>query len=279
MRGGADIKHITVKVTGDSLNIYPVCDVQVGAHGVDKDAFQEYIATAAADPVGHIIGVGDYTDGVSPSNRKLLMASFVKGELYDVARDMLDGAAEEQAMVFQAIVQPTVGKWDAVLGGHHYWEYQPRNNQIANTDMDIAKFVGAPYVEAASLAVVSYVFDKKSVLRVLVTHGLGGTSTFAGPLNQLEKLMRAFDAQVYIVGHHHKLVAARAVKLEEDAKAPTKLRATDSVLVGAGSWLRGYMADEVTYAEAGLMVPLATGAPIIRVTKRPNGSFKVRCEI
>ncbi len=77
--------------------------------------------------------------------------------------------------------------------------------------------------------------------------------------------MRAFIAEIYIIGHHHKSVAARAVRLTEAPKAATSLVADEVLLVGAGSFLRGYMQDEVTYAEKGQMIPLATGAPVIKV--------------
>lgn len=274
-----------------SINIYPVADVQLGGAGVDVTAFREFVRDIVNDPVGHIIGVGDYTDSISPSNRKLLSAAFVKGELYDTVREMVDGAAIQYAEEFIELVAPTVGQWDAVLKGHHLHEYVEREanglHTLRTTDHDIADAMGAPYLgepgTTINVAMITYRFPKvgkrRPVLRVLAMHGQGGSSTWSGPLNQLEKMMRAFNADIYLVAHHHKLVAARAVKLNEDPKAPTKLQATDSVLVAAGSWMRGYMLNETTYAEDGLMVPLATGAPIIHVASRDNGTFRIRVEV
>ena len=267
----------------ECLDIYPVADVQFGAHGVDVSGFTEYVREIETNPFARVLGVGDYVDGISPSNRKLLLAAFVKGELYDVARDMLDSAATDQMQEFFHLVENTIGKWDAVISGHHFWEYQPKNGRIENTDSVLARFLKAPYVPEASSMVVTYAFPKDDIgpatnLRVWASHGQGASGSYSGPLNQLEKMMRGFNADVYIVAHHHKLVAARAVKLDEDPRHPTQLRAKDSVLVGAGSWLRGYMPDEVSYAEAALMVPLATGAAVVRTERKSNG-FRVRCEV
>lgn len=236
-------------------------------------------------------GFGSHnTDGMSPSNRRNLLVSFVKGELYDTARDMLDDAAAQQRDEFLRLVAGSEGRWDALLKGHHLWEYvrayADGTKQLRTTDHDIADALGAPYLgepgQTIGSAMITYRFPathkggKRPLLRVYAVHGQGGGSTFAGPLNQLERMMRAFTAHVYIVAHHHKDVAAAANRLDEDPKAPTHLVATDTRLVSAGSWMRGYMPNEVTYAEDGMMVPLAIGAPIIYVKPKKRGAFRVR---
>ena len=269
------MKHLTIDVPRNKMTIFPVCDVQLGAKGADLDGFARYMARAAKDPNAHIIGVGDYTDGVSPSNRKLLRAAYTKGELYDKCSDMMSRAAREQTDEFNEIVKRTVGKWDVVLTGHHFWTHVIRESDerivLRPSDADVAKFVGAPYVEEGAAASITYRFPapakgaKRPTLTVFTRHGEGHGQSFASPLNALEKHMRAFIAQVYLIGHHHKSVAARAVRLTEAPKAETSLVADEVLLVGDGSFLRGYMQDEVTYAEAGQMIPLATGAPVIKV--------------
>lgn len=282
------MKHLTVKIPTDTLRLYPVCDVQIGAPGVDTKGFAEYIQEAADDPVGRLVGVGDYTDGCSPSNRKEFDAAYVKGLMYDTQRDMLDAGSEAQVNAFNNLVAPTVGRWDVLLGGHH-WLYKCKtdNGTVVwrPSDADIADYVNAPYVEAGSDVVITYSFPplkkkgKRPYMRVWLRHLEGSGQTFAAPLNQLEKQMRAFNADIYLGGHHHKLVAAGAVKLSEDFKHPTQLKATEARLISAGSWMRSYMPDEVTYAEKAMLVPLATGAPIVTVRRRDDGSFKIRVEV
>ena len=268
------------------MTIYPVCDVQLGAAGADLDGFARYMARAAKDPNAHIIGVGDYTDGVSPSNRKLLRAAFVKGDLYDTAADMLSSAAKGQTDEFNELVKGTVGKWDVVLAGHHFWTHVIRESDdrivLRPSDASIADYVKAPYVEEGAAASITYRFPSRGGIRpsltVFTRHGEGSGQTFASPLNALEKHMRAFIAQIYVLGHHHKSVAARAVRLTEAPGTNTALVADDVLLVGAGSFLRGYMQDKVTYAEAGQMIPLATGAPVVHI-ECVKGEFTYWAEV
>ena len=274
MHRGVVIEFLTVPVKGNEIHLYPVCDVQVGCTGVDLRGFQEYIDEAMADPLAHFVGVGDYTDGVSPSNRRMLRSAFVKGELYDTAEKMLEGASERDVMTFLDIVKPTRGRWDFLFEGHHFWQ----RPDLRTSDQDIADYLGCPNLGRGA-ALVSYQFKTGSPLVMYALHGGGAGDSFAAPLNRLERQMRAWTAHIYLTGHHHKLTAARAVKLDRAPESTTQLSATDSVLVAAGSWMHGFVEGTVSYAEEGQMVPLATGAPVIYATKRKNGTYKVRVMI
>lgn len=284
------MQHLTIEVKTDEVHLYPVSDVQIGAVGVAKEFFREYIEEGIADPLGRFIGVGDYTDSISPSNRRLLNVAYEAGGLYDTPRAMLDAAAQEHVKEFLHLVRGTEGRWDFLLKGHHLHEYIRKNDDgtktIRTTDHDIAEALGAPYLgepgQTIGSAMVSYVFPPvkrggtKPVLRVYAVHGQGGGGTFSGPLNQLEKMMRAFNVHIYMTAHHHKAVAAAATQLNSDPNAETSLRATDARILGTGSWLRGYMPNEVTYAEDGLMVPLAVGGVIVTAKVLPKREFRIR---
>lgn len=282
-----------IDVPTAEINLYPVNDVQVGTPGCDTAAFREYIEEGIADPIGYFFGGGDYTDSLSPSNRKYLNAAFVKGELYDTAKSMLDAEGKKHKDEFLKLVAGTEGRWGFLLKGHHLNEYTVPNKDgshtIRTTDQDIADALGAPYLgepgQSIGAVLVSYRFPapskgrKRPVLRMYAVHGQGGGGSLAAPFTQLEKMSRAFNAQIYFTAHHHKGGAVPIVKLHEEAEADTSLKATDARLVAGGAWLRGYMPDEVTYAEDGLMVPLAIGAPIIHAKARPNGSFRIRVTV
>jgi hypothetical protein len=285
------LRHMTVRVKQRQMNLYPVSDVQTGAAGVDVEGFAEYVREAVADPIGRLVGIGDYTDSMSPSNRALLDVAEAEGRLYDTSREALTRGAFTMRDEFTTLVEPSIGRWDFLLKGHHKYDYKVHLDDgtwsVRSTDHDIAEYVGAPYLGEAGKqigsAMVKYVFPARKrggpepVLKVYAVHGQGGGGgSFAGPLNQLEKMMRAFTADIYIVAHHHKAVVARAVKLSENDEHETHLRATDSLLVCAGSWMRSYMPNEVTYAEDGLLVPLAIGAPTITVSVKDDDTFKIR---
>lgn len=270
-----------------------LADLQVGARGFDIKAAKEYIREAAEDPIGRVIGLGDFGDGISPSNRKLLAVAHREKKVYDTFMEMLKHGADEQTRLICELLFPLVGKLDFSLQGHHLFEYTVRRpdgqHTIRTTDHDIADFLGCRYYgepgDDMPMLLASYFFPRTRVdgprpeFKLFAMHGQGGSATLAGPLAALEKQMRGHNAHCYVTAHHHKLVAAAAVKLEGDPDHETQLRATDSRLVGAGAWLKGFLADETTYAEAAGYVPLSVGAPVIHVRRRDDGTFRVRATI
>lgn len=269
----------------------PIADVQIGTPGVDIDGLQEHLEYVRTLPNPRFVGVGDYIDTVSPSNRKLLRAAIKEGKLYDSfelgMKDMTGKHVQKFLSLFNADDQ-----WDAVLPGHHYWDYVVRDGKdfhLRTTDQDIADAVGAPFLgapdEKQPSAMITYSFppakkgQPRPELRVYLRHGQGSGDTFATPLNQLQKQTQAHVAAVYIIAHHHKLVGGKVVKLDENPKHETYLKAYEGALVSAGSWMRGFLRDETTYAEDGQMIPLAVGAPVIKVHRKEDNTFRVRVEL
>jgi hypothetical protein len=257
---------------------------------VAETHFRNHIEEALADPLARFGGVGDYTDSLSPSNRKLLEKAFIDGTLYDTPEAMIQSAGNEYANRFVELVSGTEGKWDWMLQGHHKLDYKVPHKDgthtVRTTDHDIADALGVPYLGQTGTkipqALISYRLGsprrgvKRPVLRVYAAHGQKGGDSWANPLSQLDKMTRTFNAHIYIIAHHHRLVGGRTVKLNEEVEATTRLRATDSVIVSAGSFMRSYMPDVVTYAEDGMLSPLAIGAPMIAIRSHGDGTFKMR---
>lgn len=225
-----------------------------------------------ADPLARFVGVGDYTDGVSPSNRKHLMAAYIKGELYDTAQEMMADAARAQVQTFIDIIRPTRGRWDFLLEGHHYYKYQ-QGRELRTTDQDIAEWLGCPHLGDGE-ALVTYNF-KDDPLHMYATHGQSksASGSLAAALNQLERQMREHTCHIYLTGHFHTIVTARASKLRPHPK--DDWASSDSVLVCGGSWMHSRVKGKTSYAEAGLMVPLAVGAPMIWARKHRGGRFEL----
>jgi len=287
------MRHLKIHVTTPELRLYPINDVQIGASGCDLDAFASYIDEAVRDKQGQFFGAGDYTDGISPSNRRALAVAYDNGSIYDTLQNMIDDAGRRQALDFVNITKKAKGRVPYWLKGHHLMPYKVRQRDgtyvVRTTDHDIADALGGVYLgdseERMSQVLVSYVFPKVKrsapapVLTMYVMHGQskGGTSnTYSSPLSTLQRMTATFNADIYFTAHFHKVVAARHVKLSQDPNSKTKLDATDSLLVAGGSWLKSYMPDEVTYAEDGVMSPLAIGTVPMDIRVREDGTFKLR---
>jgi hypothetical protein len=291
------VRHLAINLPAkqSAIRLYPVTDLQYGARGCDVAGFREYLRDGVQDPLGRFFGGGDYGDGMSPSNRRNLQASYVKGEFYDTFQGWVDFAAQQDVKEMKKFFKPSIGMWDFMLQGHHhheYWVGMPDGTKLLrSTDMDLAEYVKCPYLGATAedegTAKVTYHFpsarrgEPGPVLRVFAMHGesRGSSESLAVPLTALEKQMRSHVADIYFTGHYHKLVAAKAVKLEDDPGKPLLLGAQNALLVAGGSWLHGYLKNQTTYAEGGMMLPLATGAPTIYVERQRDNTLRMRAEI
>jgi len=287
------MRHLKIEVKSPELRLYPINDVQLGAAGCDVDAFARYVEESARDEEGMFFGAGDYTDGISPSNRRTLAVAYENGGIYDTLQEMIDDAAHKQTQDFIDIMGPAAGRVPFWLKGHHLYRYKERQFDgtylVRTTDHDIARALGGVYLgdseERMSQVLVSFVFPKvkrnrpNPVLTMYAMHGQssgGHGHTYTTPLSVLQRMTATFNADIYFTAHYHKVVAARHVKLHQDPNAKTRLDATDSLLVSGGSWMKSYMPDEVTYAEDGVMSPLAIGTVTMDIKVREDGTFSLR---
>ena len=201
---------VDIEVTGrksltlpyEEVQVMPIGDVQLGARGTDIDRLKKQIAwaneqTANGGPPVYFVGMGDYVDVMSPSNRE----AWRSARLYDSVRTAMEEKATELEEEFLKLVAGTEGRWLGLLHGHHYFEH----DDGTTSDTRIAQRLKAPYL--GSCAFVSLSFKSEPPLaRTLrcvlwVHHGAGSGLTPQAPLNRLVTVMQYFEADVYLIGH------------------------------------------------------------------------------
>jgi len=230
------------------------------------------------------IGMGDYLDFGSPSNRSKLRALVADGTLYDSSAELLDMGADILYDDLWEVLEPTKGRWLGLLSGHHYWDYQDGTS----SDTRLAKALGCAYLGTSAMVQVRMAapggFSKsgRPITRhasfvIWAHHGRAGGKLLSAPLNQLEGVTSAFDADVYLVGHHHKTVNGKIARLEAKfgSRGNHRLVARDQVLACTGSFLKGYLQGnhrggrpQGTYVEQGMMKPVSLG--IVEIVAHPK---------
>lgn len=217
------------------------------------------------------IGMGDYADLESPSNRAMLDST----GFYDSVVDALDLKAEEIEAEVQELFAPTRGRWLGVLEGHHYHRYQDGTT----TDTRMAQFLGCHFLGTSAYVNLAFQSPAKHgivPINIWAHHGRAGGKLLSTPINQLEHVIKGFDADIYLLGHHHKSAVARHSRIYPvfGPKVGT-LDHRDSYLVACGAFLKGYLEGHKkngrasgAYAEAGMMNPLSLGG--VKIWLRPH---------
>lgn len=218
------------------------------------------------------IGLGDYIDTFSPSNRERLR----NAAMYDTAVRAFDKDAEARVReLYELAFKPTKGRWLGLLEGHHFHEFQ----NGMTSDQFFADMLKAPFL--GSCAYVELVFGSQrkggGTVRIWAHHGAGSSSTAGGFLNRIERIAKSFDADIYIVGHQHSKdgKALDRVTTVPDSKGLPVLVHQTRLLVGSGSFLKGYvpqrrvgLVPRGSYVEKAMLNPVQLGAPLVTITPR-----------
>lgn len=253
----------------------PVGDLQVGAPGFDEDRLKRHIDWGMRHDVW-FHGMGDYTDFLSPSNRRHLL----NAGLYDTAHELLDEWNEEHLDKIKGYFKGTEGRWVGLHEGHHYHLFQDGTT----TDTRLCNHLGVPFLGTA--AVTRFVFKDESrhIAECLVWshHGEGGGT--ANPFNRLYQVAPGFpQVDVFLQGHNTALGSRRLDNIWfYGSPGNLHMRSKDQLLVLTGGFMRGYQQGSRvagrpggSYVEKGMMRPSAIGGPLITITPRRQGNKTV----
>ena len=262
-------RHITYKIMpNESVTVMPIGDAQVGVEAADLKRLKSHVEWGFhTKRKALFLGMGDYVDMASPSNRRTLKAA----GLYDTVTEALQVKATEDINTFLSMTKYTQGAWLGLLQGHHYMDMADGST----SDMKIAEALRAPFLGDA--AIVRIIFDKHKDVDGLPLkadiwchHGRGGGVGAAAPISLLEKTARGFDADIYLMGHQHKKVATPIDEMfwSRDGRMLHRTK----LLACTGSFLKGYLANSMsegraggTYVEKGMMTPVSLGGIVIEL--------------
>lgn len=247
-----------IKLPGEELKLAPVGDIQYGSKNCDIDKLQRHIAYGMAHG-WKFLGMGDYLDHFSPSNRRALVSA--RADLYDSARELLDEAIEERLdQLFLSALEESRGEWIGFIAGDHTWDFEDGNN----ADAVLAGMLGCKQFSPGALMLHIKVGKCPLPLKVLAMHGSGASISSTGKTLHLERLLNSFDADVVLMGHSHLKYAVPKDRHETVIKRgkPYLVRRT-KILGITGSFMDGYTLGKSSYVEEKALSPIPTGGLLI----------------
>ncbi len=261
--------HLPKGVT--NLKLAPVGDIQFGASGCAEHMLQRHIEFGL-EHGWKFLGMGDYLDHFSPSNRLALVRA--KGSLYESAIALIEEAMEERVKKLAAgPLRGSEGHWLGLIQGDH--EYTFEDGQPS--DAMLAAKLKAPYMgHSAIVRVFAHGSDRP--LRIFVTHGRGASTSPTGKTPHLERMGARHEADIVLMGHAHLKYGYRVPLMKwRDTKAGPKLVHESRVLGITGSFLKGYEERTSTagwpsgsYVEQGAMAPVVLGGLLIEANLVKN---------
>lgn len=252
--------------------VAPIGDIQwSGERGATaKDLLKRHL-DRCLEVNAWYVGLGDYIDFLSPSNRQRLR----QAALYDTAEDVVDDKALDLAHeVYETFLKPTTGRWLGLLHGHHWAMLKSGET----TDQRLCQMLGARFLGTSAYIRIQFRAPKSARRDNVVLwahHGCGGGMRTGAPLNKIEDAAASFaGADVYIMGHTTKSPVApfeRVIPRWAGHGAPDLIHKR-IYFVNSGGFARGYTKGARQgnvpmggYVEQGMMRPAALGAPLIHI--------------
>ena len=259
---------VTKTIEPGAFTIAPLGDIQYGSQGCSTSLLKKDI-TRIVKKKQYVLGMGDYTDPMSPSNRQALKVA-AQG-LYESTLDLIDGAVINMVGDLARImgrIKPE--RYLGLIGFDHGWELQDGQP----SDALLARKLGAEYLGHSTIVSVSQ-GDHIRPLRLFATHGKGGSVSSTGKTLHLERLLAAFDVDIVLMGHSHQKygVPVQTIGTRIRQNGEPRLYAQQKIIGITGSYLKGYEANTSrggwpagSYVEKAAMRPVPLGGIQIHAT-------------
>ncbi len=239
--------RVEVEATiGKPIKLIPFGDVHRDSDLHCSHYWKEFLDYAKKQKNALFLGIGDYTDGCSTSERIVLNNAGLHESTTSTMRKTYRGVADTLAKELSFMKGRCIG----LLGGNHFFDFG---------DGDTTDHVLAAQLEAKFLGVCSFIrlsFDfgnrkKKQSLDIFAHHGKGGGTLAGSTFNTVEKMQNIADADIYLMGHDHKkgcIPAAPKLKLTSGSNGKElTVRHREPWLGRTGSFLKAYEDGEVSY--------------------------------
>lgn len=256
--------------------IAPISDLQYsGKRGSTAEEHLKRHIDRCIELNAYYVGLGDYTDFLSPSNRQRLRAA----ALYDSAEDVIDDKALDLTLeLYDRFLRPTKNRWLGMLHGHHFAVLKTGET----TDQRLCQLLNTRFLGTSAFIRLQFVYGGSSrhAVTLFAHHGSGGGMKAAAPLNKLENVAPYWDADIFLIGHMTKMASApiNRVAPRWSGHGSPDLIHKKILLVGCGGFSKHYVQGAKqgnvqmgNYVEQRMLNPAAIGAPLIYI--RPNRAY------
>lgn len=258
------IQHFKIKVKELNKPIYllPFGDVHRFTKLCDKDKWHKFLSWAEAKENAYFLGMGDYDDFMSFSERRL----FQEGNFHETTQDTIKDVITSHCNKFISEIKFMQGKIIGMLEGNHYGKFQSG----MTTTQEMCRRLKCAYLGCSSFIRLSFEFgNKRSAIDIWCHHGKGASRLVGGSLNTVEQMESTAHADIFLMGHDHKKSVGLKTRLRLNPTGGNiRLSQQKVLLARTGSFMRGYVPDVASYVARGMLTPTDLGVVKIELTPK-----------
>lgn len=224
-----------------------------------------------------LLGMGDYFETFSPSERAVLKAGKSGYGLHETTQEKLDSVVQAQADQFYDIMKPMTGHFFGLLRGHHKHDFfMPKGGREGlTTDQYLCHKLDCEYF--GSVVVVKALINGLPFV-IFASHGYGSARTKGARLNKRLRMREVYlDANLYIMGHDNSKLVDVDEPMFTDAAGDVYYK--KQYYIGSGSFQKSYQVGTADggYVEDALYPPCSLGVVIckLEVVKGKHGKNRI----
>ena len=260
------VSQYNIKVDNLDLPIYllPFGDVHRDSPLCDIDKWHEFLQWAKKKERAYFLGMGDYNDSVSGTERLILNNE----ALHEATKQSIINTFEASNQQFIKEIDFMKDRLIGFIEGNHYGWYADN----MTTTQKMANELSAKYLGVSCFIRLMFTFKKETAyLDIWAHHGKGAARLVGGSLNRVQQMAEAAEADIYLMGHDHKKSSGTASKLRLLTNKDTvELHHRKQLYLRTGSFLKGYEHGQASYIADSAMNPTDIGVVKVELTPRRN---------
>jgi hypothetical protein len=246
--------------------LIPFGDVHRSSPLCHEEKWREFLTWAKNKKGAYFLGMGDYDDLASASERRILG----NDDLHDSTGQTLEAFYRSKTERLAKELEFMRGRLIGLIEGNHFIRFEDGTTSTQY----LCRLLGCKYLGCTAFIRLRFVLHgkHKNAIDVWAYHGKGAARLVGGSLNTVQQMTDQAEADIYLMGHDHKKSIGLINRLKLTDGRDIKLSHRKCVIARTGSFLRGYVPGQRSYVVDKNLNPTDLGVVKIEMTYRRDAS-------
>lgn len=239
--------EVQMKEAGETFSLIPFSDVHRDSPHHALDRWHEDLAEWRKMKNALFIGLGDYTDFLSTSERQVMRRNDV---LHESTLGTLDKQARAQIDLLAKELDFMRGRLIGLVNGNHFYQFEDGTTG----DHLLANKLGTKFLGVACFVRIVFKWPgntmRATALDLFCHHGAGSGQKPHTSLGAVARMAEWADADIVLQGHDHKrgaLPLNPILQLSRNGNGPLYVKERARWVGRTGSYLKAYIDGEASY--------------------------------
>ena len=247
--------EIPFKKYGEAIKLVPFSDVHRYAPLHADKIWQKFIDRYKNDKLAYFIGVGDYLDELSASERK----AYINADYHDSTTQNLSKFYVKRAKNLAKEISFMKGRLLGLCEGNHY--YQLHSGETTTNVM--CRELDAKYLGVKCFIEIILRIDKYHAHRIVLCchHGEGGGRRASTSVSKLENMAHTHNADIILQGHDHRKnhIEQTTIGITNAQTGKPNVVERTKYCARTGGFLKGYIDQHQSYIVDANLPPNSLG--------------------